>query len=239
MQLFVANWKMYKTRADARAFAEALGRELDARPTSGELVVAPPLPLLDAAADPTGRSRWGLGCQDVSAEREGAFTGQVSARQCFDAGARWSILGHSERRRDFGEDEPLLARKLARCREAGLVPIFCVGETSEERDAGETDEVLEHQLGALSADPPGQPLVVAYEPVWAIGSGRTAQPQDAGSAREEIVRLLPGRTLLRVLYGGSVNAGNARSLLEGCGVDGFLVGGASLDAKEFAAISRS
>lgn len=237
MKLFIANWKMHKTRSEARAFAEALGGELDARPASGELVVAPPLPLLDAAADPAGR--WSLGCQDVSAETEGAFTGQVSARQCFDAGARWAIVGHSERRRDFGEDEALLARKLARCREAGLVPIFCVGETSDQRDAGETDVVLERQLASLSADPRGEPLVVAYEPVWAIGSGRTAGPEEAASARATILRLLPGRPDLRVLYGGSVAPGNAHSLLSGSGVEGFLIGGASLSAGDFAAISRA
>jgi triosephosphate isomerase (TIM) len=237
MKLFVANWKMHKTRADARAFAGALGREIASRPASGELVIAPPLPLLDAAADPEGR--WSLACQDVSAETEGAYTGQVSAAQCFDAGARWAILGHSERRRDFGEDEPLLARKLARCREARLTPIFCVGETSEQRDAGETEDVLDRQLRALSADPPGEALVVAYEPVWAIGTGRTAKAEDARSARAAIARGLPGRPNLRVLYGGSVNPGNSRALLEGSGVDGFLIGGASLSAEDFAAIARS
>jgi triosephosphate isomerase (TIM) len=237
MKLFIANWKMHKTRAEARAFAEALGGELESRAASGELVVAPPLTLLDAAADPAGR--WSLGCQDVSAETEGAFTGQVSARQCFDAGARWAIVGHSERRRDFGEDDAILARKLARCREAALVPIFCVGETTDQRDAGETEDVLERQLSALSADPPGDPLVVAYEPVWAIGAGRSARPEDAAAARAAILRRLPGRRSLRVLYGGSVSPGNARSLLEGSGVDGFLIGGASLGAREFAAIARA
>jgi triosephosphate isomerase len=237
MKLFIANWKMHKTRAEARAFAEALGRELESRAASGELVVAPPLTLLDAAADPEGR--WSLGCQDVSAETEGAFTGQVSAKQCFDAGARWAIVGHSERRRDFGEDDAILARKLARCREAALVPIFCVGETTDQRDAGETEDVLERQLSALSADPPGDPLVVAYEPVWAIGAGRSARPEDAAAARAAILRRLPGRRSLRVLYGGSVSPANARSLLEGSGVDGFLIGGASLGAQEFAAIARA
>ena len=237
MKLFIANWKMHKTRAEARAFAEALGRELESNAASGELVVAPPLTLLDAAADPAGR--WSLGCQDVSAETEGAFTGQVSSRQCFDAGARWAIVGHSERRRDFGEDETILARKLARCREAGLLPIFCIGETSEQRDAGETEEVLERQLSALSADPSGGALVVAYEPVWAIGTGRSAHPGDAASARAAILRLLRGRGALRVLYGGSVTSANARSLLEGSGVDGFLIGGASLSAQEFATIARA
>ena len=237
MKLFVANWKMHKTRPEARAFVEALSREIESRPPSGEIVIAPALTLLDAASDPAGR--WSLGCQDVAAEREGAHTGEVSAIQCFDAGCRWAIVGHSERRREFGEDEALLARKLARCREAGLVPVFCVGETADERDRGLTESVLARQVSALSADPPGAPLVVAYEPVWAIGAGRSASPGDAGSARAAIRGLLPGRAGLRVLYGGSVSSDNARRLLEGSGVDGFLIGGASLRADEFAAIARS
>jgi triosephosphate isomerase len=236
-RLFVANWKMHKTRAEARAYAEQLARELDRAAARGELVVAPPLTLLDQCADSAGR--WSLGCQDVSADAEGAHTGEVSARQCFDAGARFAIVGHSERRRDFGENEPLLAQKLARCREAGLTPIYCVGETAEERDAGETGAVLERQASALAADPAGAALVVAYEPVWAIGAGRSASPEDAASARQAIRRLLPGRGALRVLYGGSVTSANARSLLEGSGMDGFLIGGASLSAQEFAAISRA
>jgi len=237
MKLFVANWKMHKTRPEARAFVEALSREIESRPPSGEIVIAPALTLLDAASDPAGR--WSLGCQDVAAEREGAHTGEVSAIQCFDAGCRWAIVGHSERRREFGEDEALLARKLARCREAGLVPVFCVGETADERDRGLTESVLARQVSALSADPPGAPLVVAYEPVWAIGAGRSASPGDAGSARAAIRGLLPDRAGLRVLYGGSVSSDNARGLLEGSGVDGFLIGGASLRANEFAAIARS
>jgi len=237
LSLFVANWKMNKTRAQARAYAEELGRELDRAPARGELVVAPPLALLDEAADAAGR--WALGCQDVSAYAEGAHTGQVSARQCFDAGCRYAIVGHSERRRELGEDEPLLARKLARCREAGLTPIYCVGETADQRDAGETESVFARQTAALAADPPGSPLVVAYEPVWAIGTGRSASPEDAGSARASLRRLLAGRQQLRVLYGGSVSAANAASLLAGSGVDGFLIGGASLSAEEFAAIARA
>jgi triosephosphate isomerase len=237
VNLFIANWKMHKTRAEARAFAETLGRELSRGRGAGEIVVAPPLTLLDQAADPAGR--WSLGCQNVSADTEGAHTGEVSARQCFDAGARWAIVGHSERRRELGEGEPLLAQKLARCREAGLTPVYCVGETAEEREAGQTDAVLEREAAALSADPSGAPLVVAYEPIWAIGVGRSASPEDARSARAAILRLLAGRSALRVLYGGSVTSGNARSLLDGSGMDGFLIGGASLVAEEFAAIARA
>jgi len=237
VKLFIANWKMHKTRAEARAYAEALGRELDREAARGEIVVAPPLTLLDQAADRAGR--WSLGCQDVSADTEGAHTGEVSARQCFDGGARWAIVGHSERRREFGEDEALLAKKIARCREAGLTPVYCVGETAEERDAGKTHAVLEREMTALAADPSASSLVVAYEPMWAIGAGRSANPEDCGSVREELLRLLAGRSALRVLYGGSVTSANARALLDGSGMDGFLIGGASLSADEFAAIART
>jgi triosephosphate isomerase len=154
-----------------------------------------------------------------------------------DAGCRYAIVGHSERRRLFGEDGPLLERKLARCREAGLTPIYCLGETAEEREHGATESVLTKQTETLAGDPESRPLVVAYEPVWAIGSGRAATPRDAAAARELLARLLRTRADLRLLYGGSVTASNAKELLEASKMDGFLVGGASLDAAGFAAIA--
>ena len=236
MPFFVANWKMNKTRAEARAFAERLGaRLLGGVPPGVELAIAPPATALDAARD--SRGRWSLAAQNVAAEGSGAFTGEVSARMVADAGCRYAIVGHSERRHLFGEGSAVLARKLARVREADLVPIYCVGETEEERAEGMTASVLEAQAETLAADPPGAPLVVAYEPVWAIGTGRAATPEDAGDARREIARLLSGRTSLRLLYGGSVNLGNAADLLLRCGMDGFLIGGASLSADDFAAIA--
>ena len=237
MKLFVANWKMHKTRGPARAFAEELGRGIGGGIEDVELVVAPPFTALDAARDAQGR--WALACQNVAAETEGAFTGEVSAAMAVDAGCRYAIVGHSERRRYFGEDGPVLAQKLARCREAGLTPIYCIGETEQERDGGQTAATLVRQLEALSADPPARPLVVAYEPVWAIGTGRSATAQDCGGACAHVARLLASRRDLRVLYGGSVTPDNAGELLRAERVDGFLIGGASLSAASFEAIARA
>jgi len=236
-KLFVANWKMHKTRAQARAWASELGEILTAKAVADELVAAPPFTALDAAADPA--KRWALACQNVAAELEGAFTGEVSALMAADAGCRYAIVGHSERRREFHEDGPILARKLACCRAAKLTPIFCIGETAEERDADLTAATLIREVAALDADPRGAPLVVAYEPIWAIGTGRAATPEDAESARVHIAELLSDRSDLRILYGGSVTPESGRELLSGCRVDGFLIGGASLSARSFADIARA
>ena len=236
-RLFVANWKMHKARAQARDWARELGGILDSEAVIDELVAAPPFTALDAAADPA--NRWMLACQNVAAELEGAFTGEVSALMAADAGCRYAIVGHSERRREFHEDGPLLARKLACCRAGKLTPIFCIGETAEERDAGLTAATLIREVAALDADPLDAPLVVAYEPIWAIGTGGAATPADAESARVHIAELLSGRSDLRILYGGSVTPENARELLSGSRVDGFLIGGASLSAPAFAEIARA
>ncbi len=236
MPFFVANWKMNKTRGEARAFAERLGARLSRGVPAGvELAVAPPLTALDAARDPQGR--WSLAAQNVAAENAGAFTGEVSARMLADAGCRYAIVGHSERRHIYGEGGAVLARKLARAREANLTPIYCMGETEAERAEGTTADVLATQAETLAGDPPDAPLVVAYEPVWAIGSGRAATPEDAGQARQEIARLLSERRALRLLYGGSVNPSNAADLLRQSGMEGLLIGGASLSADDFAAIA--
>ena len=237
MRLFAANWKMHKTRGEARAFAEELGGEIGGGIGGAELVVAPPFTALEAAGDPSGR--WSLAGQNVAAEAGGAFTGEVSAAMLADAGCRYAIVGHSERRRLFAEDGPLLMKKVARCRESGLTPIYCVGETTEERDAGLTAVTLVRQLDALNGDPASLPLVVAYEPVWAIGTGRSATAEDCGNACVHIAEILSDRRDLRILYGGSVTPGNAAELLRARRTDGFLIGGASLSAASFAAISRA
>jgi len=236
-RLFVANWKMHKTRAEARAYAQELSPRMGPELAGRELVLAPAYPLLDAARDPGGR--WGLACQNVAAEASGAFTGEVSARMAADAGCSYAIVGHSERRRLFGEESPALSKKLARCREAGLTPVYCIGETAQERDAGSTAAVLSRQLGTLDRDPAGEPLVIAYEPVWAIGTGRAATTEDAAAACLHVRQLLADRPRLRVLYGGSVSPENAGPLLAGSAVDGFLVGGASLSAADFASIAAA
>jgi triosephosphate isomerase len=235
MNLFVANWKMNMTRGEALAYAHDLGELIGELDPGVDLVIAPPFTAFEEAKDP--RKRWSLAAQNVASETEGAYTGEVSARMIADAGCRFVIVGHSERRRLFGEAGPVLANKLARAREAGLTPIYCVGETLEEREEGLTEATLTAQVNTLAKDPSGAPLVVAYEPVWAIGTGRAASPADAGSARALLAGLLAGRRDVRILYGGSVTSGNARDLLEASGVDGFLVGGASLVVSTFARIA--
>jgi triosephosphate isomerase len=237
MKLFVANWKMHKTRAEARAFAAQFGERIGSGVAGAELVIAPPWTALDAARD--DRGRWALACQNVAAEAGGSFTGEVSAAMAADAGCRYAIVGHSERRQLFGEDGPTLEKKIARCREAGLIPIYCLGETAPERDAGRTEASLAAGIASLESDPPDVPLVVAYEPVWAIGTGRSATPQDCAAACARIRQLLPARRQLRILYGGSVTPDNARDLLGAPGVNGLLIGGASLSADSFDAIARA
>ena len=237
MKLFVANWKMHKTRGEARAYAAELGERIGNGLPGRELVLAPAFTALSEARDAAGR--WSLACQNVATELEGAYTGEVSAAMASDAGCRYAIVGHSERRRYFAEDGPTLARKLACCRASGLTPIYCVGETAEERDAGRTASTLALQVETLLQDPADRPLVIAYEPIWAIGTGRAATPADAEGARSQLAALLAGRPGLRILYGGSVTPENASTLLAESSVDGFLVGGASLSAAAFEAIARA
>ncbi len=235
MNLFVANWKMNLLRPDAQKYSEALGRRIGKGPLEVELVVAPSFTLLDAARDRAGR--WSLAAQNVASESEGAYTGEVSASMLADAGCRYVIVGHSERRRLFAEDGPMLERKLARCREKGLIPIYCVGETEAERAAGQSTAVLTRQVETLAHDPQEAPLVLAYEPVWAIGTRKAATAEDCRIACLHLRQLLPRRPILRILYGGSVTPGNASEILTNAGVDGFLIGGASLDPGSFAAIA--
>jgi triosephosphate isomerase len=178
-----------------------------------------------------------LAAQNVASEREGAFTGEVSALQLADAGCRYVIVGHSERRRIFGEGAAVLSRKLERVREARLVPIYCVGETQDERAKGHSLEILTQQLETLRGDPAEAPLVIAYEPVWAIGTGQMATPGDCAKACVHIRHIVGSRRDLRLLYGGSVTPDNAREMLGGAGVAGFLIGGASLKARSFASIA--
>ena len=237
MNLIVANWKMHKTRAEARAFAAELAQRIGSGIAGRELAVAPPWTALDAARDEDGR--WALACQNVAAEAEGAFTGEVSAAMAADAGCHYAIVGHSERRRLFAEDGATLEKKIARCREANLTPIYCIGESAGERDAGRTEATLMAQVATLAKDPADAPLVLAYEPIWAIGTGRSATPQECAAACARVGQLLSGRKQLRILYGGSVKPENAAELAAAPGVNGFLVGGASLSAASFEAIARA
>ena len=239
---FIAgNWKMFKTVQDAVVFVKELKNAVKDI-SDVEIVVAPPFTALHAAAEAARNSNIGVAAQDLYWEKEGAFTGEVSAPMIKEAGAEYVIIGHSERRRLFGETDAHVNRKIVAAIGAGLTPIVCVGETLEERERNDTFNVLDRQikdgLDGLASGQIGE-IVVAYEPVWAIGTGRTATAAQAQEAHAHI------RTRLRqwfgadaaeqchVLYGGSVKPDNIRELIAEPDVDGALVGGASLDVRGF------
>jgi triosephosphate isomerase len=237
--LIAGNWKMYKTVAEARALAEDVRRGVSGEP---EVLVAPPFTALHAVADVLRGGPVLLGAQNMHGEDEGAFTGEVSPRMVRDVGCTHVILGHSERRQLFGEIDDNVARKAQAAFRHGLTPIVCVGETLAERDGNRTMEVVERQteraLRALTADQVAT-AVVAYEPVWAIGTGRNATPEQAQEVHAFIRRLVSrshgeaAAGALRILYGGSVKPENAAVLMAQADVDGALVGGASLQAASF------
>jgi triosephosphate isomerase (TIM) len=242
---FIAgNWKMYKTVNEAVLFVKELrGSVKDVRGV--EIVVAPPLTAVRAVADAARDSNIGVAAQNLYWEREGAFTGEVSAAMIKEAGADYAIVGHSERRRLFGETDAIVNRKVVATIGAGLTPIVCVGETLDERERQETLTVLDRQikdgLDQLTAEQVVL-LVVAYEPVWAIGTGRTATAAQAGEAHAHIRKRLrqwfgaDAADQCRVIYGGSVKPDNIKELAAEPDVDGALVGGASLDVRSFADI---
>ncbi len=232
MQLIAGNWKMHGRLASVAAI-DAL---VAAGPVPGaRLLVCPPATLVARFAEAARGSHVEIGGQDCHAEPEGAFTGDISAPMLADAGATHVILGHSERRAGHGETDAMVRAKAAAAHAAGLIPIICVGETLAERDAGATLEVVGRQLaGSL---PAGGPLVVAYEPVWAIGTGRTPTPQQVAEVHAFLAARVPAGT--PVLYGGSVKPDNAAWLLALPHVGGALVGGASLTPRDFLAIASA
>ncbi len=240
--LVAANWKMHKTVQEAVFFVKEL-RSLVKDVSDVEIVVAPPFTAIHAAADAARNTNVGIAGQDLYWEKEGAFTGEVSAGLLREAGADYVIIGHSERRRLFHETDQTVARKTAAALAAGLTPIVCIGETLEERERGETLAVLDRQItrgfdGVAAAVLPT--VVVAYEPVWAIGTGRHATPDQAAEAHAHIRTRLrqwfgaDAAERCRVIYGGSVKPDNIRDLVSQPDVDGALVGGASLDVRVFA-----
>ncbi|MCX6100635.1 MAG: triose-phosphate isomerase [Candidatus Bipolaricaulota bacterium] len=242
-RLVAGNWKMHSTPAETESFMTRFAPLV--RFASAEIAVFPPFTSLDRAGRLLRGSPIGLGAQDVYFETKGAFTGAVSPGMLAACGCRYVLVGHSERRHVFGEDDAVVRRKLDAALAGGLDPVLCVGETLAERRAGGTYDVLETQLTAGLRKLEGTLLsrvVVAYEPVWAIGTGETATPSQAQEAcawiRDWLARTFgPGDVAsLRILYGGSVKPDNARSLLTLPDVDGALVGGASLDPDGFAAI---
>jgi triosephosphate isomerase len=243
--LVAGNWKMNGSQAMVRALLPSLVGEM--RGIAVDVVVCPPFPYLSLAVECFAGSVLGVGAQDMHSAPCGAHTGEVSAEMLLDVGCNWVILGHSERRAGNGEDDIVVARKTRTALVAGLSPIVCVGETLEQREAGRTFDVVAAQLSAVleGAGPErAASLVLAYEPVWAIGTGLTASPEQAQEVhsrlRQQAEAFAPdaGRSL-RVLYGGSVKAANAAALFAMPDIDGGLIGGASLDAGEFAAICRA
>lgn len=277
VKLLAGNWKMYKTRTDALAFAEelaALQLPTDGQPV--EAVICAPATALYGLAEALDRVRVGVGAQQMHEAQEGAFTGEVSAAMLLALGCRYVILGHSERRALFAESDAGVARKTAAALERGLIPIVCVGETLEQRENGQTEAVIRSQMGvvldalggrgahsdrvpqtadvahsdavqadsAQAGDLPLTALVFAYEPVWAIGTGRSASAQDAQEVTlliRELIRAALGAAIaqqVRILYGGSVKPDNIGTYLAQPDIDGALVGGASLQPESFAQLWR-
>lgn len=238
--LIAANWKMHHLRQDAKIFCRTL-RDLLSPSARAELVIFPGFTLLPTVAQELAGSIVAWGGQDIHPEAKGAHTGDVSGEQLADIGCSWVLCGHSERRQDHRESDELVGEKALSARRHGLQPLLCVGETAEERKSGRTFEVLDRQLAAALANRP-HPFVLAYEPVWAIGTGETATPELAQKAHGHL-RMRLGETLgraraeeVRILYGGSVKPGNAAELGVEKDIDGFLVGGASLDPASFSGI---
>ena len=242
---FIAgNWKMFKTVHDAVVYVKEF-RSLVKDIEGVEIVLAPPFTAVHAAVEAARNSNIGVAAQNLHWEREGAFTGEVSGPMIKEAGAEYVIIGHSERRTLFGDTDQTVNRKIGAAIAAGLVPIVCIGETLAEREAGETLSVLDRQIKAGFEGVTGEQvgaLVIAYEPVWAIGTGRTATSAQAQEAHAHIRQRLrqwfgaPAADECHVIYGGSVKPDNIRDLIAEVDVDGALVGGASLDVRSFADI---
>lgn len=241
-RLIVANWKMNGLAAEARSLASELARRLRQGDLQADVVLCPPFTTLHIVREAIVGSGIGLGAQDCHEELAGAFTGSISPAMLADAGCSYVILGHSERRHGLGETDARIARKVGAAWKAHLIPVLCVGETAAERDAGATLAVVCRQLAASL--PEGElGVVIAYEPIWAIGTGRVPTPADIEAAhralRAQLRRLRGDGGAIPILYGGSAKAANAGQILGISEVGGLLVGGASLSAGEFAAIAQA
>src|SRR6266576_1836460 len=242
--VIAGNWKMFKTQVETHAFVSAF-RPLVSSAKHCDIVIAAPFTALPAAVEAAKNTNIAISAQDVHWEKEGAFTGEISTNMLVEAGCRYVIIGHSERRQFFGETDESVAKKTKAALTAGLIPIVCVGETLVERESGQTHQVCKRQfLGGLGALTPEEfsRMLIAYEPVWAIGTGRTATPEMAADVHRFLRQCAAEKfsaahaSDLRILYGGSVKPDNIRGLMAQEELDGALVGGASLDAKSLATI---
>jgi triosephosphate isomerase len=231
-RLVAGNWKMHGSRAANAALLDAISRAGAAG--GAECAVCVPYPYLQQASERLAGTGIALGAQNVSEHAQGAYTGEVSAAMLLEFGCRYVIVGHSERRQLYGESDGQVAAKFAAARKAGLAPILCVGETLEEREAGRTEVVVGRQLDAVMKTTTFKTAILAYEPVWAIGTGRNATPEQAQAVHAFLRAKVPQGT--RILYGGSMKPANAAGLLAMPDIDGGLIGGASLVADDFIAI---
>jgi triosephosphate isomerase len=240
--VIAANWKMHKTVAEAREFLKDFLPEVSGI-SDAEIVIAPVFTSLHAVSEALGGTNVSLSAQDVFYEEKGAYTGEVSPHMLRDVGCEYAIIGHSERRQYFGETDDTVNRKIKASLAAGLKVIFCIGESLEEREAGMTNEVLEGQLSGGLKEVDMDNVVVAYEPIWAIGTGVTATPEQAEEAHNFIRGRLAGpygekAGDVRILYGGSVKPENVDTLMARPNIDGALVGGASLKPDSFASLVK-
>ncbi len=245
-RVIAGNWKMYKNQAETRTFFAAL-LPLVMGVNDCDIVVAPPFTNIPAAVEATKGSAVGISAQDVYWEKEGAYTGQISTGMLVEAGCRYTIIGHSERRQFFGEANETVFKKTKAALAAGLTPIVCIGEMLADREAGNTEKVIHGQfVGSVGALTPEEfsRILIAYEPVWAIGTGRTATPEIAAAVHKFVRHCASEKfsashaSALRILYGGSVKPDNIKGLMAQEELDGALVGGASLDAKSFASLVK-
>lgn len=243
-KLAAGNWKMNGLTPDGLALATDLATRAAREKLACEILICPPATLLHPVGEAVRDSAIALGAQNCHTEQKGAHTGEISAAMLKDAGCAYVILGHSERRAEQGESDAIVCAKVKAARQAGLVAIVCIGETLAEREAGQTLSVVARQLpGSLPEGLGAAELVIAYEPVWAIGTGRTPTTTQIAEVHTHIRRLLASRTRepteVRIIYGGSVKPANAKELMRIANVDGALVGGASLIAEEFWQIARA
>jgi len=242
--VIAGNWKMFKTPSETSEFFQGF-KPVVANATHCEIVICPPFVDIAAAVDAVQGTRIEVGGQNVFWETEGAYTGEIAAPMLAATGAKWAIIGHSERRQCFGETDETVLKRTVAALDAGLKPIVCVGERIEEREAGDTEKVLNSQFqGGIAGLTPEQfaKIVIAYEPVWAIGTGKTATPEIASDAHQVLRSQVAAKfgaqaaDAVRILYGGSVKPGNVKELMAKEEIDGALVGGASLTADSFGAI---
>jgi triosephosphate isomerase (TIM) len=245
-RVIAGNWKMYKNQADTRAFFAVL-QPLVAGVTDCDILVAPPFTNIPAAVEAAKGTAIAISAQDVFWEKEGAYTGQISPGMLVEAGCGYAIVGHSERRQFFGETNETVFKKTQAALAAGLTPIVCIGEMLADREASDTEKVIQAQfkgsVGALTAEQFSR-ILIAYEPVWAIGTGRTATPEIAAAVHKFVRQCASvqfaasSASALRILYGGSVKPDNIQGLMAQEELDGALVGGASLDPKSFASLVK-